>query len=430
MQPHGPVGLRLTFSPLFLPSLRLKGPFPMPARLRRTALAAACLLAALAALLMPASAPVAAAARTACATTTLWTAGTGGYAAYRIPAIVQTGGTLVAFAEGRKNSAADSGDIEVVERRSTDGGCTWTPTQVVADDWYDTVDNPVPLVTATGTLVLITDRQSGSVTQAQIEAGQVSATDGRRIFVQTSADAGATWTPRREITASVKDPSWLWMATGPGHGVTIAYGRAVGRLVVAADYSTATAGSRGLALLLSDDGGQTWRIGTTDTHEDPADPIRPDETTVAELPDARLYISSRNQGGSLLTPPMTRGYTYSLTSGSSLSAPVRPAPGIVTPEVEGSLLQDPGYPAGVTCAPLLYSGPEDPTTRQHLTIRRSGDGGQTWYDIAEITGPTTPAGYSDMVKIDRTHLGVLYETWDAPGAPARIDFTPLLLGCP
>lgn len=391
----------------------------------RAALAVGALLAALTA----ASPAVAPAAADAC-TTTLWAAGTGGYAAYRIPAVINAGGTLLAFAEGRRNSSADGGDIEIVERRSLDGGCTWSAQTVVADAWTDSVDQPVPMLAEDGTVVLMSNWQRGWASQDDIQAGLVAPEDGRRVFVQTSADRGVTWTRRREITASVKKPEWRWFASGPGHAVTIEHGKALGRLVVAADHTLTTRNERGIQTLLSDDDGQTWRLGGIDDHSAADDPMRPDETTAAELPDGRLYFSSRNVDGTLLDPPLGRGYTYSLTSGSSFSAPVRPMPAIVAPEAEGSVLQDPGYPAGVTCAPLLYSGPEDPLLRRHMTVRRSDDGGLTWRDIAELTNATTPAAYSDMTKVSRTQLGVLYETWDGPGLPSRIDWQRVTLGCP
>src|SRR5690348_806167 len=45
------------------------------------------------------------------------------YQSFRIPSLVRTpNGALVAFAEGRVNGPADHGDIDLVYKRSTDGG--------------------------------------------------------------------------------------------------------------------------------------------------------------------------------------------------------------------------------------------------------------------------------------------------------------------
>ena len=51
--------------------------------------------------------------------TDLFTSGTLGYHTFRIPAlVVTTRGTLLAIAEGRRNSQHDTGDIDLVLRRS------------------------------------------------------------------------------------------------------------------------------------------------------------------------------------------------------------------------------------------------------------------------------------------------------------------------
>jgi sialidase-1 len=61
--------------------------------------------------------------------TTLWKSGVDGYHTYRIPALVVTdAGTLLAFCEGRRGSSADAGDIDLITRRSSDGGRTWSET--------------------------------------------------------------------------------------------------------------------------------------------------------------------------------------------------------------------------------------------------------------------------------------------------------------
>lgn len=60
----------------------------------------------------------------------LFVQGRGGYNNYRIPALLTTqAGTLLAFCEGREGG--DSSDIDLLLRRSEDGGRTWAPKQVV-----------------------------------------------------------------------------------------------------------------------------------------------------------------------------------------------------------------------------------------------------------------------------------------------------------
>src|SRR5712675_1690218 len=79
--------------------------------------------------------------------TEVFRAGEGGYHTYRIPAlIVSRKGTLLAFCEGRRDSRADSGDIDLLLKRSFDQGKTWTKTQVIADFGTDTIGNPAPVV--------------------------------------------------------------------------------------------------------------------------------------------------------------------------------------------------------------------------------------------------------------------------------------------
>ena len=66
------------------------------------------------------------------AMTDVFVSGKDGYHTYRIPALLTTPrGTLLAFCEGRKTSRSDHGDIDLVLRRSSDGGKTWGPMTVV-----------------------------------------------------------------------------------------------------------------------------------------------------------------------------------------------------------------------------------------------------------------------------------------------------------
>ena len=93
----------------------------------------------------------------------LFVRGQDGYDTYRIPALLTTGkGTLLAFCEGRKDSRSDHGNIDLLIRRSTDGGETWSHQQVVWDDGGNTCGNPCPVVDQeTGTIWLLLTHNPG-----------------------------------------------------------------------------------------------------------------------------------------------------------------------------------------------------------------------------------------------------------------------------
>ncbi|MBI3466077.1 MAG: exo-alpha-sialidase, partial [Planctomycetes bacterium] len=155
----------------------------------------------------------------------VFVAGQEGYHSFRIPAlIVSAKGTVLAFCEGRRNSRSDTGDIDLVLKRSFDGGQTWGPMQVVADDGPNTIGNPCPVVDRrTGTIWLPLTRNAGEDTQRQIEAG--TSRESRTVWMTRSTDDGATWGRLVEITSSVKAPDWTWYATGPGCGIQLTSGR-------------------------------------------------------------------------------------------------------------------------------------------------------------------------------------------------------------
>ncbi|MET7476164.1 sialidase family protein [Streptomyces sp. NPDC005648] len=378
-----------------------------------------------AALLAPLTVTHPAAAATGCASSVPYVSGEGGYDTYRIPATVTTRrGTVLAFAEGRHDSAADSGHIDVVLRRSEDGGCTWGPSRVVAVGEGNTRGNPAPVVDPrTGAIVLVTSYNSGAVTEAQIMRGEVTPEQGRRVFVQRSVDDGRHFTVPRDITAEVKRPDWRWYATGPGHALALTHGPHTGRLVVPADHSAAPpAGSSdtgqearyyGAHAIYSDDGGDTWHIGFVDGAHDGY--ANPNESTAAELPDGRLYFGSRDQNG---TSVGNRLDTCSSDGAETLDHPyVVQSTLNDVPVVGGSVLQ-----LRAPEAPLLFSGPSVPTVRQAMAIWRSTDRGATFTKV--LTLSQQRAAYSDLVQVGWNTVGILYETGVA-GPYDTIEFRRL-----
>jgi sialidase-1 len=132
---------------------------------------------------------------------------------------------------------------------------------------------------------------------------------------------------------------------------------------------------------------------------------------VAQLPDGRLYFNSRNQGTGA-----NRVDAYSTDGGRSLSAPYAAQPGLTIPKVEGSVLQ--------TVRPdlLLFAGPSNPAARRSLAIRASGDGGRTWRQTLLVSD--APAAYSDLVQLNGSTVGLLYET-GVTGSSETITFRQL-----
>lgn len=323
---------------------------------------------------------------------TLFTSGLGGYHTYRIPTIVRTSaGTLLAFCEGRKGSSADSGDIDIVLRRSTDNGQTWGDMSLVQEEGDTaaiTIGNPSPVVDeTTGYIHLLFCRNNS------------------RVFHSVSTDDGLTWSTRDEITSAVKPGTWSWYATGPVHGVQLKRGAQSGRLVVPCDHTLTSGGSFGAHVVYSDDHGLTWQLGAvtgiTGT-------VSPNENTCVELVSpataggSRLYFNTRDHTGSV-----ARAGTWSDDGGSAYTpADFSDAAQFVCPTVQGALLRfhaiDEGWPSNR----ILFSCPNG-SSRNRISIWSSTDETATWRAPKAVY--EGPSAYGDMVAMSDGMVGLLYE---------------------
>lgn len=325
-------------------------------------------------------------------------AGELGYACFRIPGVVQANdGTILAFAEGRVASCADDGHIDVVVRRSADGGRTWGPIQVIDEGRGGTSGNPVPVV----------DRESGRIAVLSTHNSDTVCRDGcdRDPYLQISEDHGATWSEPRELT-DAKKPEWSWWyGTGPGHGIQLTDGPHAGRMLVAATGETRHPdGSHeyGQHLIYSDDGGLTWDIGATTSRSDGA--LIAGELAIADLGDGQVYIQAREFSGT----PGTRVATVSSDSGETFDDEFRVLPDLIAPSVQGSVLTVGPNEQGEDR--MLFSSPAHPVIREVMAIRSSSDDGQTWETWEE--GKVIhwgPSGYSDLVSLQDGMIGMIYE---------------------
>src|SRR6266545_2046672 len=332
-----------------------------------------------------------------------------GYHAFRIPTVLARGELVLAFCEGRRHGSGDAGEIEVVLRRSLDGGRTWLPLQAVSAVPGKTCGNPVPVIDPlSGDVVLVTVQNGADAVELSLARGN-DPVDGRRVFVQRSADDGASWSPTSEITAQVKRSDWGWYATGPCHGIALRSGR----LVVPANHSFVPSEPvddlvqlNGGHCILSDDGGVTWSVGFVDRND--GTEINANETTVAELPDGRLYFNARNHQG---TGP-ARVHAWSSDGGATLDAPYAGIPEITAPGIQGSVL--------AVGDRLLLSTPVDPSVPRSLTVFVSEDSGASWRPGLVVHEGM--AGYSDLVPLPDGRVGLFYEAGETSSF-ASLRFT-------
>ncbi len=313
-----------------------------------------------------------------------------GYHTFRIPAVIATqNGTLLAFAEARRTGAADSGDIDLVLKRSRDGGATWSALQVVGDNGPNTFGNPCPVLDArTGVMWLLAVQNLATDREKDIIAG--TSKGSQTVWVLKSTDDGTTWSAPVEITASVKPAGWTWYATGPGVGIQTRDGR----LVIPANHAEAATGVYRSHTFYSEDGGRTWQLGGS---SDPGT----NESQVVELADGRLMLNMRNH------PPREENYRLIATStdlGRTWSA-ASPDRALIEPPAQASLLR-------MTTARthdrtrLLFANPAS-ARRERLTVRLSYDEGATW-PVSRVLHEG-PAAYSSLVMLPDLSIGLLFE---------------------
>ncbi|MCS7306230.1 MAG: exo-alpha-sialidase [Thermoguttaceae bacterium] len=322
----------------------------------------------------------------------VYISGQDGYHTYRIPSVLVTPkGTVLAFCEGRKHSRSDTGDIDLLVKRSEDGGRTFSAQHIVWDDGPNTCGNPCPVVDQkTGTIWLLMTHNLGEDKEPDIVARKSKGT--RTVWVTHSTDDGRTWAKPVEITQKVKKPQWTWYATGPGCGIQLR----TGRLVIPCDH-IADDGWWGSHIIYSDDSGKTWQLGG-------ATGPKTNECEVVELADARLMLNMRNYN----REHTCRAVAYSADGGLTWSAVSYDAT-LIEPICQASIrrysLADPERPGSKNV--LIFSNPADPKERKKMTLRLSFDEGKSW-PVAKLLWPG-PAAYSCLAVLPDGTVLCLYE---------------------
>ncbi len=209
--------------------------------------------------------------------------GTEGHHTFRIPAIAVTGnGTLIAWAEGRVISSADPGagePMNIVYKRSTDGGRTWLPLQIMAQGDTDIgAFQPTVVVDLQGgrNRVWVFYNWRNATATRPLDKGLVA---------RYSDDNGLTWS--EQINYGDLNPGGTSNFTA-----NIASGVQMlnGRLVIPMKIKFNDRESQP-TVLYSDNNGETWQLGGQ-TPEDA------NEHQIVELTGGRLLSNARRNGTS------------------------------------------------------------------------------------------------------------------------------------
>lgn len=320
-------------------------------------------------------------------------------AVVRIPALaVSTRGTLLTFYEARA-SMEDSGYIRLVVKRSTDGGRTWGPQIILANDPNRTYGNPsVTVDRDSGRIVLLFNGNLAQDNEASIGTGK--SVDTRRAYLTTSEDDGLTWSKIIEITASVKPATARHHALGPGFYPQLRNGR----MVIPFNYQFTSPYRNGVAY--SDDRGRTWQIGAINAVTEG------NETAMCQMENGNLLLSTRQNFGQ-----MYRYVGGSTDNGLNFDRPFAQNLSITLVPVNASLLHY-GPLRGVDVA--IFSAPSDPTKRNNGAIWMTADEGLSW-TMAETPLNQAFFGYSTMAMLPSGKVGIVYETYTA--GKASLVFT-------
>ncbi|MFJ8921244.1 exo-alpha-sialidase [Streptomyces sp. NPDC102415] len=312
---------------------------------------------------------------------------------YRIPALTTSvKGTLLAAYDARPTLGDLPGNLGVVLRRSTDGGATWGPQQVVRKEAAPKGFGDPSLLTDTTTGRIFVF-YAASVNQGffgSATGNDESDPDVLQADYSYSDDDGLTWTHRR-ITGQIKNPAWAGMFAASGQGIQLRNGTYKGRLIQ--QYAIRDNGANYAVSAYSDDHGATWKTGN---------PVGPggDENKTVELNDGRIMLNNRSAPYRTIAYSTDGGVTYTpFTQDTDLPDPannasvIRYAPDAAASDPQSSW--------------LLFSNTESTSSRSNLTVKMSCDNGKTW-PIRKVVNAGS-AAYSTLTRLPDGRLGLLYE---------------------
>jgi sialidase-1 len=310
-------------------------------------------------------------------------------------------GTVLAFTEHRPNGKDDEDDMDVYLRRSTDGGETWGPVIVVAEDSMNPCKNQVPVVLPSGRILLLW------LWNAWIPSEDDRTT--REFMITYSDDDGLTWSPHVNITSQVYLSNWRWGGAGPGHGFVKTRAPHAGRIIFPCRHGVV--GGQGTAhIIYSDDNGATFQIGGELTIGN--------ESTACEQSDGDILFNAR------LSDVDYRYAGVSSDGGMTFPTQYYDTQLLAAGACQASLLEHSMNPV-TGKANILFSNPDDKYERVNGTVKLSENDGDlgTWVRKFRYSDPAPAfSGYSDITVLNSEgDIGILWEFGSHYDKPRRWD---------
>ena len=330
-----------------------------------------------------------------------------GYASTRDPALcITTKGTLLAFCEARVDGSGDWAAIDLLMRRSTDQGKTWSDTTILSNrEKGKPTHNLTPIVEKNGTVHLLYFLNYA------------------RAFHITSNDDGKTWSKPIEITYVFDEfkPEYNWkvIATGPGHGIQLKNGRLLAPAWLCIPNPAIKGGDHRpscVATIYSDDHGKTWKRGAIIADNSPEFP-NPSEIHAIQLEDGNVMVDIRNE-----SPNHLRAQSISPDGISNWTKPVF-HPELFEPICNAAIerlstKKQNGKSRILFCNPDSEKdkdkiGKNGFRGRINLSLRLSYDEGKT-YPVKKVVDAGR-SGYCDMVAGKDGFIYILYEQGEREG---------------
>jgi sialidase-1 len=345
----------------------------------------------------------------------LWEEGEDGYKLYRIPGLVTTAkGSVLAYAEARRYSGSDWDTIDIVMRRSTDGGRTFSRPKVIARVPGDPERSAVAIERKLGRPDDVTYNNPVAVADRDGSIHFLFCLEYMRVFYMRSDDDGNTFSQPAEITSVVDAfrPEYAWrvIATGPGHGIQLRNGRLIVPIWLSLGTGTNGHSPSVTSTVYSDNHGINWHSGAIAVQNTPQFP-NPNEATVAQRTDGSVLLNVRTGAKQNRRTVVTSKDGATAWTAPHLQSDL-PDPICFASVIRFSTKKTNGR------ARLLFSNPDNLTRvdgreivskdRKNLTVYLSYNEGKSW--TAKRSLEPGSSSYSDMSVLPDGSILCLYET--------------------